>query len=181
MLQGPRQTSAQAWSSAGSLLLVGGVSIQAFSGGGLRGSYASSGCEAWGGPCSQGRDPLLAASSCSEDGSEGQVVLLGLWATGQRSPVWELAMCPRGVGSPTETCQAGCLSCRAPCPNALPRWSMEPADCTSLRQVEACALHKARADEWLSRIQDQARRQRAGGVSGFRIQPVLCLFFFCLL
>lgn len=31
------------------------------------------------------------------------------------------------------------------CSNALLRGSMEPADCTSLRQVETCALHKARA------------------------------------
>lgn len=33
---------------------------------------------------------------------------------------------------------------------------MEPVDCTSLRRVEACALHKAKTDEWLSGIQVQA-------------------------
>lgn len=49
-------------------------------------------------------------------------------------------------------------------PNALLRWSMEPADCTSLRQVEAGALHKAKTDEWLSDIQVQASGV-GGGVS----------------
>lgn len=53
-------------------------------------------------------------------------------------------------------------------PNALLRWSMEPADCTSLRQVEAGALHKAKTDEWLSDIQVQASGVGCvcGGVSG---------------
>lgn len=59
-------------------------------------------------------------------------------------------------------------------PNVLLRWSMEPVDCTSLRRVEACALHKAKTDEWLSGIQVEAS---GVGVGGLRIQPVLCPVF----
>lgn len=43
---------------------------------------------------------------------------------------------------------------------------MEPVDCTSLRRVEACALHKAKTDEWLSGIQVQASGVGVGGSPG---------------
>lgn len=56
-----------------------------------------------------------------------------------------MGACDVAVGvAPLGTAQAGYLSCPDPWPHALLRWAVEPADYTGLRQVEACALHKAR-------------------------------------
>lgn len=68
---------------------------------------------------------------------------------------------------PLGIAQAGCLSCHTPLmPYSDGSWNLQkPADCTSLGQVEACALREAKTDEWLSGIQVQASGVR-GDVSG---------------
>lgn len=131
--------------------------------------------------------PLLEASSCSEGESEGQIVLLGLWATGQRG-------CLQRSQGETESWQYACGVCpHVPPPtpvllsldasllmstNFLLRGSMESADCASLRQVETCALHKARADV-LDSVPGQQETIRWSQDPACSVSSVDCVFCKC--
>lgn len=78
--------------------------------------------------------------------------------------MWELALWPWGL--PHWAPLRLDTSLAIP-PDALLRWSMEPADCTSLRQVEVWALRKAKTDEWLS----YGIQVQASGVRGVSQDP----------
>lgn len=146
--------SAGAWSSGGSLLLVGGVTIQVFLGRGQQECRGLLGVKP-GRALFPRQGPLLEASSCSEGESEGQIVLLGLWATGQRGCLqwsqceienWQYACGVRPHFPPLTHVLLRVGASLLMSANFLLRGNMESADCTSLRQVETCAPHKARAD-----------------------------------
>lgn len=60
------------------------------------------------------------------------------------------------------------------CSKALLRGSMEPADCTSLRQVETCALHKARAGFSPRPVRGWGRWSQDPACSVCSVDCVLC-------
>lgn len=62
--------------------------------------------------------------------------------------------------------------------DSLLRESMEPADCASLRQVETCALHKARADV-LDSVPGQQEGIRWSKDTACSVSPVDCVFCKC--
>lgn len=141
------------------------------------GISGSSGCKIWGEPCSQGRDPLLEASSCSEGESEGQIVLLGLWATGQRG-------CLQGSQCEIESWQYAC-GVRPHLPPLTPVLLRLGASLLMSANFllrgknlqTAPALDRWRPvlytkSELICWIQSQASERGSGGL---RIQPVLSL------